>query len=127
MAEFQWWLLIVGLVTGGVIVAIVTMDTSRRDVDVPDAERAAEASFIAAQLAADGRPLDREAVASVLEAHRAYLGLLPPDAIVPVEDGWAPQPARAELAGPDLAGADQPSAGDRHPDDEPDDVGYGRS
>ena len=110
MAEFQWWLLIVGLITGGAVVALMTMDTSRRDEDLPDDEQAAEATFLTAQLAIGGRPVDRDSVARVLAAHRDYLRLPPPDAIVPFDPA-----ARAA------------SAGDGHPDDEADDVGHGRS
>lgn len=115
MAEFQWWLLIVGLIAGGAIVALLTMDTSRHDDDLPDDEQAAEVTFIAAQLAGEGRPVDDDAVAAVLEAHRAYLRLPPPDAVVPVDD-VAPREARPSRAAP--------SARDRDPDDEADDVGH---
>jgi hypothetical protein len=115
MAEFQWWLLIAGLVTGGAVVALLTMDTARRDEDVPDDELTAEATFIAAHLAAAGRAVDGETVALVLQAHRAYLELPPPDALVPAEQA---------------AGLDAPpgprSAGDGDPDGQPDDVGHGR-
>jgi hypothetical protein len=111
MAEFQWWLLIVGLVVGGAIVALLTMDTSRGDEDLPEDERAAEATFIATQLAGEGRAVDDETVAAVLRAHRAYLRLPAPDAIVPVD---------ALMAG----GAR--STGDGHPDDEANDVGHRR-
>ena len=36
MAEFQWWLLIVGLVAGGGLVAIVSMDGRRREEDLAE-------------------------------------------------------------------------------------------
>src|SRR4029077_2998205 len=38
MAEFQWWLLLVGLVAGGGLVAVVTMDGRRREEDLADLE-----------------------------------------------------------------------------------------
>jgi len=43
MAEFQWWLLIVGLVAGGGLDAAVYMDAQRREVDNDDDELRAEA------------------------------------------------------------------------------------
>ena len=36
MAEFQWWLLIVGLVAGGGLVAVVSMDGRRREQDISE-------------------------------------------------------------------------------------------
>jgi hypothetical protein len=113
MAEFQWWLLIVGLVAGGTIVALLMMDASRRDEDVPSDEAAAEATFIAARLAGTDRPIEAPAVARVLAAHREYLRLPPPDALVEID------PAEGTPTPPAW------SARDRHPDEEPDDVGHG--
>ena len=60
MAEFQWWLLLVGLVAGGGLVAIVSMDSRRRDEDLADAERAAEATWIADRLYAQDPSLEPE-------------------------------------------------------------------
>ena len=47
MAEFQWWLLLVGLVAGGGLVAIVSMDGRRNEEDLVELERRAEATWIA--------------------------------------------------------------------------------
>jgi hypothetical protein len=82
MAEFQWWLLIVGLVAGGALVAVVTMDARRREEDVGELERRAEATWIAERLSRPEREIDPAAVESVLAAHRAYLSLPPPDQLV---------------------------------------------
>lgn len=113
MSGFQWWLLIVGLVVGGAVVAVLTMNAARGDADLAADEREAEATFIAAHLADRGVGIDRATVARVLEAHREYLALPAPDAIVPAEsipgDGWV------------LGEASSPAG--RHPDGEPDDVG----
>ncbi|HSL97087.1 MAG TPA: hypothetical protein VK831_00820 [Candidatus Deferrimicrobiaceae bacterium] len=94
MAEFQWWLLIVGLVAGGGLVAVVYMDARRRDVDVEDDELLAEASWIATRVGPRTAPLDAETVEAVLRAHREYLTLLPPDRLEPVgpSDGDADRP-----------------------------------
>ena len=109
MAEFQWWLLLVGLVAGGGLVAVVSMDGRRREEDLADLERRAEAAWIAAQLSRGDRALDPALVESVLRVHREYLSLPPPDRIV-VEDGTDP--------------ADGLADGD--PDRDPDDIGDDR-
>lgn len=103
MAEFQWWLLIVGIVAGGGLVAIVLMDTSRHDVDIGEEERAAEATWIAQWLASEGRKVTRDDVEAVLRADRDYRTLPPPDRLEPVE---VPSPPRVRSAGRD---ADRPA------------------
>jgi hypothetical protein len=89
MAEFQWWLLLVGLVAGGGLVAVVSMDGRRREEDLDELERRAEATWIADQLAARDRRLDARTVESVLRIHREYLGLPPPDRFLELSDGDA--------------------------------------
>jgi len=88
MAEFQWWLLIVGLVAGGGLVAIVSMDGRRREEDLDELERRAEATWIAARFAGQDRRVDERAVESILRAHRDYLSLPPPDRLI-IEGGEA--------------------------------------
>ena len=58
MAEFQWWLLLVGLVAGGGLVAVVTMDGRRREEDIGELERRAEATWIAERVAGTPRAVD---------------------------------------------------------------------
>jgi len=99
MAEFQWWLLIVGVVAGAGLVAVVFMDGARREVDVAEDERRAEAGWISSSLNAHGRPLDRDDAEAVLRAHREYLGMPPPDHLVPVESP-VPVESHAPLDGP---------------------------
>jgi hypothetical protein len=82
MAEFQWWLLLVGLVAGGGLVAIVSMEGRRREEDLTDLERRAEANWIAGRLTGLDRNLDGRTVESVLRVHREYLSLPPPDRLV---------------------------------------------
>lgn len=86
MAEFQWWLLIVGIVAGGGLVAVVFMDTARHDWDVAEDERQAEATWISGWLANEGRVVSRDDADAVLRAHRDYLGLPPPDRLEPVAE-----------------------------------------
>jgi hypothetical protein len=108
MAEFQWWLLIVGLVAGGGLVFVVSMDGRRREEDVEGLERQAEATWIADQLAARDREplLDPQTVEAVLRVHREYLSLPPPDRLV--------------VEGHEF---EAPESLDRDPDRPPDDVG----
>ena len=80
IAEFNWWLLIVGLVIGAGLVYLVLADASRRDEEIDDGELPAEAAWIAAALEADGVPLAPETAERVLRLHREYLAGPPPDA-----------------------------------------------
>ncbi len=86
MAEFQWWLLLVGLVAGGGIVAVVYLDGSRREQDLEVGEMPAEAAWIADRLAATGSSVDDSAIEQVLREHRAYRAELPPDHVVSTDN-----------------------------------------
>ena len=90
MAEFQWWLLLVGLVAGGGIVAVVYLDGSRREQDLESRELPAEAAWIADRLTAMRRSVDESVIERVLLEHRAYRAELPPDRL-----GTSDQPASA--------------------------------
>lgn len=85
MAEFQWWLLLVGLVFGGGLVAVVLLDGARREQDLDSAELPAEARWIAERLASRTGNLDPAAIEGVLREHREYRQLPPPDRLDPVE------------------------------------------
>lgn len=78
-AEFNWWLLIVGLVVGAGLTWLVLADLRRGEDEVDAAEIPPEAAWIADRLAAAARPLSVEAVEAVLRAHRDYLRLGPAD------------------------------------------------
>jgi hypothetical protein len=114
MAEFQWWLLLVGLVAGGGLVAVVTMDGRRREDDLADLEREAESNWIAERVHGLDRDIDARTVASILRIHREYLGLPPPDQLV--VQGGEDMPGVRE--GADLA--------DGHADGGSDEVGDDR-
>jgi hypothetical protein len=114
MAEFQWWLLLVGLVAGGGLVAVVTMDGRRREDDLADVEREAESNWIAERVHGLDRDIDARTVASILRIHREYLALPPPDQLV-VQGGEAMQDGSYGAA----------SSGDGA-DRDPDDVGHDR-
>jgi hypothetical protein len=85
MAEFQWWLFLVGLVAGGGLVAVVYLDGARRDTDLDEAELPAEAQWIAARLAERGEAVDALDAEAVLREHREYRQLPPPDRLEPVD------------------------------------------
>jgi hypothetical protein len=72
-AEFNWWLLIVGLVVGAGLVWLVIADWSRREEDISEDELAAESAWIAQTLHERGEDLDPAAAEEVLALHRAYL------------------------------------------------------
>jgi hypothetical protein len=108
MAEFQWWLLLVGLVAGGGLVAVVSMDGRRREEDLADLERRAEANWIAERLTSLDPGLDLGTVDSVLRMHREYLSLPPPDRLVAEDEArdGAPSDGDADLD-PDEMGDDR--------------------
>jgi hypothetical protein len=91
-AEFNWWLIIVGLVIGAGLVWLILEDSRRREVDVDAKERAGEARWIAAGLRRDGRTLDDDDVLAVLDEHASYLAAPPPDDSL---DDEPPRPGRA--------------------------------
>ena len=79
MAEFQWWLLLVGLVAGGGLVAVVYLDGTRHEQDLEEQELPAEAAWIADRLLERGRIIHAAMVERVLLEHRAYRAEPPPD------------------------------------------------
>ena len=99
-AEFNWWLLIVGVVVGAVLAYLVLADSARREHDILEREVPAEAEWLARTLADEGRLVDADTTEAVLRAHRRYLQLPPPDALVdpqtlePIDDDVR------EVAGP---------------------------
>ncbi len=78
-AEFNWWLLIVGLVVGAGLVWFVLLDSRRRDVDIEDEERPREAVWLASALADEGHDVSPAAADRLLLLHRTYLEGPPPD------------------------------------------------
>jgi hypothetical protein len=83
-ADFNWWLLIVGVAAGVALTWLVMADTTRRDVEIDDEETAAEADWIARSLG--DALVDDEVAERVLRAHRRYLGFPPPDVLVAPEE-----------------------------------------
>ena len=82
-AEFNWWLLMVGLVVGAGLVWFVVADQRRREVDIDARERAQEALWLSASLEDEGHHVTPETAERLLALHRAYLEAPPPDEPVP--------------------------------------------
>ena len=80
-AEFNVWLLIVGLVVGAGLVWVVMMDSRRQEADVDAGELPREAAWLSAILAEDGHEVSPEVAEEMLLLHRAYLGAPPPDPV----------------------------------------------
>jgi hypothetical protein len=101
-AEFNWWLLIVGLVVGAGIAWFVLMDSRRREVDIDERERPREALWLSRMLTDEGHPVSPEVTERLLVLHEAYLEAPPPDDPTPVdvEDVGAPAEV-SELADDD--------------------------
>jgi hypothetical protein len=78
-AEFNWWLLIVGLVVGAGLVWFVLMDARRREVDIDEQERPREALWLSRMLADEGHDISPEVAERLLLLHRSYLEAPPPD------------------------------------------------
>ena len=98
-AEFNVWLLLVGIVGGGALTWLVLAVLDRRDAEIDDEELRAEAAWLAGAVG-DGR-LDAALAEDVLRAHRRYLGFPPPDALVSPEELAAMEGRAAASAEPE--------------------------
>ena len=72
-AEFNWWLLIVGVVGGAGLLWLVLGDFSRREEEVDAEERSRESTWIAEVMGGDGQAVDPATAEEVLRLHRLYL------------------------------------------------------
>jgi hypothetical protein len=108
-AEFNVWLLIVGLVVGAGLTWLVMMDGRRRDGEIDAAELPREAAWLSAVMAEDGYEVSPDAAEQLLLLHRAYLGAPPPDPVAEDEPT-----AEAEIIDEDADAEAEP--GDGEPD-----------
>ncbi len=99
-AEFNWWLLIVGLVVGAGLVWYVVTDARRRESDIELAERPREAAWLASVMEREGQPVHPGRIERILALHRIYLDAAPPDDLL-AADGQEP-PTRTG-SGPEMA------------------------
>ena len=97
-AEFNWWLLLLGLVVGGGLTWLVLADTRRREQDLEDDELTTEAVWLEARLAEEGRPMSAGTLEHVVRLHRAYLSIEPPDEVL--DEEWRDEDPAAEFADP---------------------------
>jgi hypothetical protein len=100
-AEFNVWLLLVGLVVGGGLTWLVIGELRRSDADVGRGERHLEAGWIADQLAETPEAVTDEQADAVLRLHERYLAIsLPPE----------PSLGEAMDTGPDETDIEAPTA-----------------
>ncbi len=100
-AEFNWWLLIVGLVVGGGLVWFVLLDGRRRDEDIDAAERPREAAWLARTLVDEGHAISPETDERALRLHQNHL-----EAPSPADPEPLHEPGASELADDDRLGAE---------------------
>jgi hypothetical protein len=100
-AEFNWWLLIVGLVVGAALTWLVMSESVRRDIDVTETEQRGEARWISALVSGAGRPIAPERVEEILRLHREYLSAPPPDEPIEPIDAPVPSAGSPERIAPD--------------------------
>ena len=80
-AEFNWWMLMVGLVVGAGLVWFVVADQRRREVDIDAEERAREALWLSTTLTDEGERVSPELAERLLALPRTYLEAPPPDEV----------------------------------------------
>ncbi len=101
-AEFNWWLLIVGLVVGAGIAWFVLMDSRRREDDIDEQERPREALWLSRVLTDEGHPVSPDVTERLLVLHEAYLEAPPPDDPEPADAADVAAPAEpSELSDDD--------------------------
>ena len=107
MAEFNLWLLIVGIVAGAAVTWLAIGTISRNDDDVAAAEREDEAAWIARTIDDHGGRAPTQLVEQILMLHRRYLqgGAGVP---LPTNEPARVAPADEERAAKDDADASAP-------------------
>ena len=112
-AEFNVWLLIVGLILGAGLVWLVIMDSRRRESEVDEVERPREAAWLSAVLTEDGYDVSPDLAERVLLLHRAYLDAPPPDGAM--DDEPAPDAVVVDASPPDGAVGEESVAASQSP------------
>ena len=108
-AEFNWWLLLLGLVVGGGLTWLVLAETRRREQDLEESELAEEAAWLEARMAEEGTPMPADTLERVVQLHRAYLAIVPPSD--PLDDEWQSAEPEAAVAEPVPPGEPPPEDG----------------
>lgn len=118
-AEFNVWLLIVGLVVGAGLAWLVMMDNRRREAEIDATELPREAAWLSAVMAEDGHDVSPDAAEHLLLLHRAYLGAPPPDPIVEEVSVREIEPVKDDVVEDDEPGGDALDGEPEPPDGEP--------
>jgi hypothetical protein len=90
--EFQWWLLLVGLVIGALLVFLVMVDFSRSADEQAEGEIAREAAWVAGLLRPTDGDVDPVLIGEILRLNREWLAGSPasddptPSAVAPPVD-----------------------------------------
>jgi hypothetical protein len=117
-AEFNWWLLLLGLVVGGGLTWLVLADTRRREQDLEEDDLAQEAVWLEARMAEEGTPLPADTLERVVQLHRAYLAIAPPDEArdedLTSDEGWLTDTHPDEVARPVTEPGEAASSPPRH-------------
>jgi len=95
-AEFNWWLLVVGVVAGAGLAWLVLGDWSRTEADLDAREHELEAVWIAGAMRDHGLPADPVLVQDILTLNRDYLAIASPvedwmveaDDVTDLDDDW---------------------------------------
>jgi hypothetical protein len=88
--EFQWWLLLVGLVIGALLVFLVMVDFTRSADEQTEAELAREAAWMAGLLRPTDGEIDPALIHEILRLHREWLaGATSPAIDAPATDAGA--------------------------------------
>ena len=95
MAEFNLWLLIVGIAAGAAVMWLVIGTLARNDDEVDAAERQLEAGWIAETIEHHGGRAPVTLIEQVLALHRRYLQGGPG---IPVPQGEPEEPGEADEA-----------------------------
>ena len=118
-AEFNVWLLVVGLILGAGLVWLVVMDSRRRESEVDASERPREAAWLSLVMAEDGFEVSPEAAERLLLLHRSYLAAAPPDEIDDEDPGQSSPSSTGSVSreAPDASTSETPN---RAPPESPD-------
>ena len=112
-AEFNVWLLIVGLVVGAGLVWLVILDSRRRESEIDEVERLGEAAWLSAVMAEEGVEVSPDTADRMLQLHRAYLEAPPPDGALGGTPATVMDEPAVDQPAPEDGGGSEPAEEDR--------------
>lgn len=104
MAEFNLWLLVLGIAAGAAVTWVVIGTIARNDDEVATEEQAAEAEWIAGTIEEHGGRAPTQLVAQILALHRRYLQ---GGAVIPVPEPEPDAAPSGEAEAPEADAADR--------------------